>query len=100
MVWVAPTVRVSVVEPEPLTDPGLKLAVVAAGTPEMLKVTVPVNPFAGVTVIKSVPAVPCWTMSCDAAALSEKSALATAFTVSETCAVCWRLPLVPVMVSV
>ena len=31
--------------PEPLTDPGVKLAVAPVGKPLALKVTVPVNPF-------------------------------------------------------
>jgi hypothetical protein len=36
---------VSVEDPEPATDVGLKVAVVPRGNPETLKFTVPVNPF-------------------------------------------------------
>jgi hypothetical protein len=37
-------VTVSVEEPEPVTEAGLKLALVLGGNPETLKLTVPVNP--------------------------------------------------------
>jgi hypothetical protein len=39
-----------VVEPEPLTEAGLKLAVAPEGSPLTLKVTGAVNPVPGVTV--------------------------------------------------
>ena len=43
-------VTVSVEEPDPLIDVGLKLAVAPAGRPPALRPTVPLNPFCGVMV--------------------------------------------------
>ncbi len=43
-------VTVMVVEPEPVTEEGLKLAPAPVGRPEALKLTDPLNPFNGVTV--------------------------------------------------
>jgi hypothetical protein len=43
-------VTVSVEEPEPLREVGLKLALAPEGKPLALKATVPVNPFCGVAV--------------------------------------------------
>ncbi len=43
-------VTVMVVEPEPVTEEGLKLALASVGSPEALKLTDPLNPFDGVTV--------------------------------------------------
>ena len=43
-------VTVSVEEPDPLIDVGLKLAVVLAGRPLALRPTVPVKPFCGAIV--------------------------------------------------
>ena len=40
---------VSVEEPEPLTEAGLKLAIAPLGKPLTLKLTVPVNPLSGFT---------------------------------------------------
>jgi hypothetical protein len=42
---------------------GVKLAVTPLGRPEADMVTLPLNPFAGVTVIVLVPAAPCMTLS-------------------------------------
>lgn len=42
-------VTVSVEEPEPLREVGLKLALVPEGKPLALNARVPVNPFCGVT---------------------------------------------------
>ena len=47
---------VTVVEPEPATDPGLNDAVAPVGRPEALNVTVPLKPLVAVTVaVKVVP---------------------------------------------
>jgi len=43
-------VTLMVLEPDPATEVGLKLAAAPAGNPEMLNVTVPVKPPEGVTV--------------------------------------------------
>ncbi len=43
-------VTVMVVEPEPVTVEGLKLALAPEGSPEALKLTDPLNPLDGVTV--------------------------------------------------
>ncbi len=44
-------VTVIVVDPEPVTDGGLKVALAPAGNPVALKLVVPVNPPDGVTVM-------------------------------------------------
>ena len=41
---------VRIVDPEPVTVVGLKLAVAPAGSPEAPKLTTPLNPFSAVTV--------------------------------------------------
>ena len=45
----AAVVTVRVLDPEPATVAGLKLAVAPAGSPLALRVTVPLNPFSGLT---------------------------------------------------
>ena len=57
VVAVASAVSVNVLVPVVLL--GLKEAVMPLGRPEADKLTLPVNPFCGVTVIVLVPMVPC-----------------------------------------
>ncbi len=53
-------VTVIVELPEPLTEVGLKLALAPDGRPDVTpKVTAPLKPFCGVTVIVLVPVLPC-----------------------------------------
>jgi len=63
---------------------GLKDAVTPLGRPEAVKLTLPVKPFTGVTVIVLLPLPPCVTETLAGDAESEKSAAAAAFTVSVT----------------
>jgi len=62
---------------------GLKLAVTPLGRPEADKLTEPVKPLLGVTVMVLVPLVPCLTVKLAGDAESEKFGAAAAFTVSE-----------------
>lgn len=75
---------------------GLNEAVTPLGRPEADKVTSPLNPFNGVTVIPLVPVLPCTTLMLDGDAAREK--LGAGLTVSETEVVVLRLPEVPVIV--
>lgn len=61
-----------------------KLAVTPAGKPEADRVTEPVKPLVGVSVMVLVPLVPCLTLKLAGDAESEKFGVAVAFTVSET----------------
>src|SRR5581483_8994022 len=79
-------VMVTVDEPEPVTDVGLKAAVAPEGRPPAVSVTLPPKPLRAVTV---------WEPG---AAEIEKSAAGV--TMSVTVALWTRLPLVPVSVSV
>jgi hypothetical protein len=51
-------VTVIVEFPEPVTEVGLKLALAPDGRPDVPKVTVPLKPFCGLTVIVLVPLLP------------------------------------------
>ena len=53
-----PAARVKVLEPVPVTLVGPKVAFTPAGNPEADKLTLPVNPFCGVTASVVVPLVP------------------------------------------
>lgn len=77
-----------------------KLAVTPAGKPEADRVTEPVKPLVGVSVMVLVPLVPCLTLKLAGDAESEKFGVAVALTVSETVVVCVNDPDVPVMVTV
>jgi len=77
-----------------------KLAVTPEGNPDADRVTLPVNPPTGLTVIVLFPLLPCVTVKLDGEAESEKSGFTVALTVSEIVVVCVRLPEVPVMVTV
>lgn len=80
--------------------PGLKEAVTPLGRPEADRLTLPVNPFTGLTVIVLLPLPPCVTETLVGDAESEKFGTAAAFTVSVTVVVWLRLPDVPVIVTV
>ena len=60
------------------------VAVTPDGNPEADRVTLPVKPPEGVSVMVLVPVVPCFTVKLEGEAESAKSGVATAFTVSET----------------
>jgi hypothetical protein len=79
---------------------GLKDAVTPLGRPEADKLTLPVNPFWGVTVIMLVPLVPCAIVILLGEAERTKFAGATAVTVRETVVVFDKLPDAPVIVTV
>jgi hypothetical protein len=75
-------------------------AVTPEGSPVALSVTLPVNPFAGVTLIVLVPPVPPWVIVPLAGdADRPKFGVTGAFTVNETVVVCVKLPEMPVMVT-
>ena len=82
-------------------DVGLvpKVAVTPLGRAELDSVTAPVKPPEGVTVIVLLPLAPCVTVTLAGEAESEKSGVATAFTVRETEVVWVSVPEVPVMVT-
>jgi hypothetical protein len=80
--------------------PGLKDAVTPLGRPEADKLTLPVNPFTGLTVMVLVPLPPWVTETLVGEAESEKFGTAAAFTVSVTVVVWLKLPEAPVIVTV
>ena len=79
----------SVVEPDVVTDVGLKNAVAPAGNPVTLKFTVPVNPLPGVTVAVYVVLPPGRTVCEAGVADSEKSVTVTL----RVAGALWRPPL-------
>ena len=79
---------------------GLKFAVVPDGSPEADRLTDPVKPFTGVTVMVLVLLRPCRMLRVLGDAESEKSATAGAFTVSVRVVVWVSVPETPVMVRV
>ena len=62
---------VTVDEPKPVTEVGLKLAVAFAGSPLMLKLTVPSNPPRALTVAVKLVELPCCTLKEEAEAERE-----------------------------
>ncbi len=78
---------------------GLKDAVTPLGKPEADKLTLPLKPFCGVTVIVLVPLAPCVMVKLLGEAESVKFGVGIGFTVRETVVVLVRLPEVPVMVT-
>jgi len=78
------TVRVRLDVPDPLTEVGAKTAVTREGTPETLKVTVPVKPAWAVIVTGSEPLWPRFTVMMFVADEIEKSPVAGAFTTNVT----------------
>ncbi|HET7214462.1 MAG TPA: hypothetical protein VFL79_12790 [Terriglobia bacterium] len=78
----------------------VKLELVRRGNPVRLRLTFPVKPPDGVTMIVSVPLELTGTVIVAEEALSEKSAFTVPLTVRPTVVVCCRVPLVPVIVKV
>ena len=76
---------------------GLNEALTPLGRPEAVKLTLPVKPFCGVTVMVLVPLAPCAMVMLPGEAESAK--LGGAFTVKETVVVLVKLPEVPVIVT-
>jgi len=97
---VAVLLAVSVSTLEVVEDVGLKAAVTPLGIPEAVKATLPVNPPMSVTVMVSVPLLPCLTVREDADGESEKPVVTLALTVRAMVVVAVVLPEVPVMVTV
>jgi hypothetical protein len=97
---VAVLVAVSVSTLEVAEDVGLKAAVTPLGMPEAVKATLPVNPPTSVTVMVSVPLLPCLTVREDADGLSVKPVVTLALTVRAMVVVAVVLPEVPVTVTV
>ena len=79
---------------------GLNDAVTPLGRPEADKLTLPLKPFCGVTVMVLVPLVPWVTAKLLGDAESTKFGTGTGFTVKETVVVFAKLPEMPVMVTV
>ena len=79
---------------------GLNDALTPLGRPEAVKLTLPVKPFCGATVMALVPLVPCTTVKLPSEDDSVKFGTGAALTVTETVAVLLRLPEVPVTVTV
>src|SRR5215469_537339 len=97
LVALLPTLTVRVEEPDPLTEPGLKLVVTREPCPLALRLTVPVNPFTAPIVIVDVPLVPLVNVMLAGESEMVKSGVG-ALTVSVTVVVCVSEPEVPVMV--
>src|SRR6266850_147372 len=77
---------------------GLNDAVTPLGRPDADKLTLPLKPFCGVTVMVLAPLVPCASVKLFGDA--EKAKFAGGFTVRETVVLCDKLPETPVTVSV
>lgn len=86
-VWEAPKVMLE----------GVKVHASPDGDTELVSVTVPVNPLTGATVIVEVAAVPTLTLIVVGLAVTEKSGTATLYV---TVALCDRVPVMPVTVTV
>jgi hypothetical protein len=84
----------------PVVEAGLKAAVTPAGNPLAVKATAPVNPPEGVTVRTLELVAPCATETLAGLAAKVKLGVWTAVTVKLRVAVCVRVPLTPVMVTV
>jgi len=97
-VAVPPAVSVNVLVPFVLV--GLKEAVTPPGKPDADKLTLPLKPFCGVTVIVLVPLAPCEIVTLLGEAERAKFAGAAAVTVRETVVAFDKLPDTPVMVTV
>ena len=92
----ADVLTLSVDVPEPVTDAGLKVAVAAGGRPLAASVTEPVKPFTAL-IVPVYAVLPPWGTFCDPGeAMILKSDVP--LTTNDTCAMCWRVPLVAVMV--
>ena len=84
----------------PVVEAGLKAVVTPAGNPLAVKATAPVNPPDGVTVRTLEPVAPCATETLAGLAANVKLGVCTAVTVKLRVAVCVRVPLTPVTVTV
>lgn len=92
-------VKVRILEPLEVGF-GLKAAVTPLGNAELLRVTLPLNPFDGVTVMVALALVPCVTATLPGDADRLKFACAAALTVRLTIVACDKLPAaVPVTVT-
>lgn len=78
---------------------GLKDGVTPLGRPDADRLTVPLKPFCGMTLIVLVPLAPCTIVTLLGDAESVKFATATAFTVTEIVVAFDKLPELPVMVT-
>ncbi len=78
---------------------GLNEAVTPLGSPDADKLTLPLKPFCGVTVMVLVPLAPCTIVKLFGDAEIVKFATGTGFTVRETVVVFVKLPEVPVTVK-
>src|SRR5581483_2477743 len=79
---------------------GLNAAVTPEGSPEAERLTLPLKPLMGLTVIVLVPLAPWLNVRVPGEAESEKSGTGGGLTTSVTVVLCARLPLVPVTVTV
>jgi len=92
-------VMVSALVPDPVTEAGLKVAVVRDGNPVALRLTLPEKPFSEPTVTVYVVLEPRVTVREDGVAETVKSGFRPV-TTRVTVAECVRVPLVPVIVRV
>jgi hypothetical protein len=97
---VAVLLAVSVSTLELVEDVGLNEAVTPLGIPAAVNATLPVNPPMSVTLMVSVPLLPCVTDNEEAEALRLKPVVTLALTVRAMVVVAFVLPLVPVIVTV
>lgn len=95
---VAVELAVKVSTLEPVVGLVANAVVTPLGRPDAARVTLPVNPFASVTVMVSVALLPCVTASVAGNAASVKLPAALAVTVSAMVVVALNVPEVPVMV--
>jgi hypothetical protein len=97
---VAVLLAVSVSTLELVEDVGLNEAVTPLGRPVAVNVTLPVNPPTSVTVMVSVPVLPCATDREAGEGVSVKPGVVEALTVRAMVVVAVRVPEVPLMVTV
>jgi hypothetical protein len=97
---VAALLAVSVKLLVPVVGFGLNKAVTPLGRPEADKLTLPLKPYCGVTVMVLAPDVPCGIVRVLGEAERLKFGTAVALTVSETVVVFIKLPEVPMTVTV
>jgi hypothetical protein len=95
----AAALAVSVNVLAPVVGFGLNDAVTPLGNPDVDRLTLPLNPFCGVTVIVLVPLVPCVIVKLAGDDESVKSGVGIGFTVSETAVLFLTLPETPLIVT-
>ena len=86
--------------PPAVTEDGLRVAVIPAGAPLALRLTVPAEPLVTAVLMVAVPLLPCWMLKALGEALIEKSLEAGAVTVTVTAVLWVTVPSVPVTVTV